>query len=568
MTAVRHALRLVGLTWTLNIEGRRRKTTGTGMAGTRLQGHDLPLPSYTRRHTTCIGLGQSAPLGESFGPLLSHGTWVIRGRVSSRTGTVRTDVSLLTERGHKLFFALYFHLSIQWIHIYLSWSMACGETLVILQSSTVSSKETIPDPSFHVLVAETNKEDSTYDGIDWGGERVAEEIVAEVDKLRQDGRTVTRFSIAGYSLGGLLSRYVCGILRQRGFFENVTPVNFTTFATPHIGLPRYPSWFSSLASVIGPKLLSRTGEQFYCADQWSAKGRPLLEVMADPDRIFYQALAAFQTIRIYANSINDRTVPYVTAAIEVDDPFAIQETNGLEMYAPPYFAHYSLKSRQRDGRTIHSPHQIVFGASSSPASDTETNCTLARLVQKLQAHQTHASSLPAIPLPAKCRTPCTSCSRSSSPSSFHSPSSASPSRHALRARIRLLENDASSTQKLAHILMQLEKQVEHAVVDLIDDDAHAGDPPADPETAFLEQSPSLEGRSRSSGKPQQALPILTETQRRIAAWLNRLPLKKERAYFPNVMNSHALIICRDVKNFQSHRQGESVVRSWADSFVL
>lgn len=27
-----------------------------------------------------------------------------------------------------------------------------------------------------VLVAETNKDDSTYDGIDWGGERVAEEV--------------------------------------------------------------------------------------------------------------------------------------------------------------------------------------------------------------------------------------------------------------------------------------------------------------------------------------------------------------------------------------------------------
>ena len=28
----------------------------------------------------------------------------------------------------------------------------------------------------HVLVAETNKDDGTYDGIDWGGERVAEEV--------------------------------------------------------------------------------------------------------------------------------------------------------------------------------------------------------------------------------------------------------------------------------------------------------------------------------------------------------------------------------------------------------
>jgi Putative serine esterase (DUF676) len=28
----------------------------------------------------------------------------------------------------------------------------------------------------HVLAAESNREQSTYDGIDWGGERVAEEV--------------------------------------------------------------------------------------------------------------------------------------------------------------------------------------------------------------------------------------------------------------------------------------------------------------------------------------------------------------------------------------------------------
>ena len=30
--------------------------------------------------------------------------------------------------------------------------------------------------SLEILLAETNREDSTYDGIDWGGERVAQEV--------------------------------------------------------------------------------------------------------------------------------------------------------------------------------------------------------------------------------------------------------------------------------------------------------------------------------------------------------------------------------------------------------
>lgn len=59
-------------------------------------------------------------------------------------------------------------------------------------------------------------------------------------------------------------------------------MNFNTVATPHIGMLRYSSILSSLTSALGSRLLSRTGEQFYCIDKWSSTGRPLLEVLADP----------------------------------------------------------------------------------------------------------------------------------------------------------------------------------------------------------------------------------------------------------------------------------------------
>ena len=81
----------------------------------------------------------------------------------------------------------------------------------------------------HVMLAETNRDESTYDGIDWGGERVASEvsnvtditlsaanlnastqIFQEIEKLEKEGKKVTRFSVTGYSLGGLLARYVVG----------------------------------------------------------------------------------------------------------------------------------------------------------------------------------------------------------------------------------------------------------------------------------------------------------------------------------------------------------------------
>lgn len=108
------------------------------------------------------------------------------------------------------------------------------------------------------------------------------QVVEEVKHIEEDDQQVTKLSVVGYSLGGLVSRYLVGILHQRKFFDKIAPVNFVTVATPHIGLVRFPSFRSRMFAYLGPRLLSRTGEQFYAVDKWSASGRPLLEVMADP----------------------------------------------------------------------------------------------------------------------------------------------------------------------------------------------------------------------------------------------------------------------------------------------
>ena len=76
--------------------------------------------------------------------------------------------------------------------------------------------------------------------------------------------------------------FLISILHQRNFFASVTPVNFSTVATPHIGLLCCPSLSSRLSSLFGPIFLGRTGEQFYGRDKWSKTGKALLEVMADP----------------------------------------------------------------------------------------------------------------------------------------------------------------------------------------------------------------------------------------------------------------------------------------------
>ncbi|KAL1747599.1 putative serine esterase-domain-containing protein [Schizophyllum fasciatum] len=374
-----------------------------------------------------------------------------------------------------------------------------------------------------VLLANTNSEEHTYDGIDWGGERVAQEISRRVEDLEAKGAPVTRFSITGYSLGGLIARYVIGILHQQGFFEKISPVNFNTVATPHLGLLRYDSFWSTLSHSLGPRLLSRTGEQFYFVDKWSAKGRPLLEVMADPERVFYQALQSFRQIRIYGNAINDITVPYITACIELEDPFMEYTTNGLDVELDPKYAPL-IKSWQL------------------PAEPPLIYATLPLVVPLFLSLVLFRLGMSA---------------RKS------------------RRRIKLLEADPSKLsngETLMQAVAKLEKDMEDAVADMMENPSgeESDDTLAQADAVLTENDGKgklKRCRSRQSNQPKSVARI-APLQRKMAAALNELPIQKERAFIENVRNSHAVIISRDVKNFDWHRQGEGVIRHWADSFEL
>ncbi|KAG7444914.1 lipid particle protein [Guyanagaster necrorhizus] len=410
---------------------------------------------------------------------------------------------------------------------------------IMLETHVQPSSEAI---EMRLLVAETNKEASTYDGIDWGGERVAQEVLDQVDKLQQDGGKVVRFSITGYSLGGLVSRYVVGILHQRGFFQDVTPFNFNTIATPHVGLPTYPSFLSILFSTLGPRLLSRTGEQFYCVDKWSTTGRPLLDIMADPDQIFYKSLAAFKTLRIYANSVNDRTVPYVTAAIELEDNFLDHATNGIEIELlegyNPIIKSYALPAVS----PIPSSKPAIL--SKQWLKDKKQRIYLPPFLQfRFPFNLVFYVFLPIL-IPIGVSLVIIRLSLASRSS---------------RARIRLLEKEnESNSERLIHLLSDLERQVEDAVADVIDD----------PGTTSSSKNILPEKGKRKTSTSSEPKAMLSPLQQELVHSLNTLPIKKELVYLDIGHNSHATIISRDIKRFEIHRLGQGVIKHWADSFVL
>jgi hypothetical protein len=85
-------------------------------------------------------------------------------------------------------------------------------------------RDAFPDEMIEILVAEKNIGNSTYDGIELGGERVTKEIEDHIAKLKEEGKIVEKLSITGYSLGGLVARYVVGLLYSRGVFDTIKPM--------------------------------------------------------------------------------------------------------------------------------------------------------------------------------------------------------------------------------------------------------------------------------------------------------------------------------------------------------
>lgn len=146
------------------------------------------------------------------------------------------------------------------------------------------------------------------------------------------------------------------------------------------------------------------------------------------------------------------------------------------------------------------------------------------------------------------------------------------SSHNSRTRLNALEVDGTNKKRLALIIAELESNIESVVLDAYDGSQGTSSSPSplpskDPIDDVLTPQAVVNVSLDSRPSPSQAL--LSPVQRRCIENLNRIPqLRKERAFFTGVRNSHAMIVCRDVEHFKFHLEGEGVLRHWADHFEL
>ncbi|GIL71278.1 hypothetical protein Vretimale_2862 [Volvox reticuliferus] len=166
---------------------------------------------------------------------------------------------------------------------------------------------------------------ATYDGIDICGERLFQGVKSAHDNLVHQGTPPTHISFIGYCLGGLIARYVAGRLFSEGYFDHVTPLNFITIATPHLGSWRQPtSAMHCPMKLPSPEALSRTGAQLYLRDA-TPWGPPLLCVLSHPGLNFMAALRTFKNIVTMANVRYDRTVTFCSAAMQLEEPYPLRD---------------------------------------------------------------------------------------------------------------------------------------------------------------------------------------------------------------------------------------------------
>ena len=138
--------------------------------------------------------------------------------------------------------------------------------------------------------------------------------------------------------------------------------------------------------------------------------------------------------------------------------------------------------------------------------------------------------------------------------------------HASRARIKLLEKEESSRERLVHVIGRLEREMEDAMVDMFDGD---GTEIAAPGSSSEKPGPSSGKTKKGKDEGPKDQPRLLEVQKRMVRWLNSLPgLKKELVFIKQVRNSHAVIIARDIKRFKHHELGQGVLQHLADNFVM
>ncbi|KAJ8492587.1 hypothetical protein OPV22_014308 [Ensete ventricosum] len=195
--------------------------------------------------------------------------------------------------------------------------------------------------------SECNYSTLTFDGVDVMGERLADEVISIV----ANNPGLQKISFVGHSLGGLIARYAISLLYEKsiqkhsseengecedhtlgttcvdknfkGKIAGLEPINFITFATPHLGSRLHKQipilrGFYTLEKMACHTcwILGRTGKHLFLKDKDNGKPPLLVQMVNDyGDLRFMSALQSFKRRVAYSNVCFDFIVGRKTSSI-------------------------------------------------------------------------------------------------------------------------------------------------------------------------------------------------------------------------------------------------------------
>lgn len=409
-------------------------------------------------------------------------------------------------------------------------------------------EQAFPDGRLHVLVPNSNAEYLTYDGIELGGERVTNEIEERIKELEDAGAKLSKISVMGYSLGGVIARYAIGLLYKNGVFDKLQPINFTTFATPHLGVRTPTTGFGGqFWNNVGSRTLSNTGAQMFLVDNFRDSGKPLYSVLADPESIFIGGLRLFKNKSVYANTINDRSVPYYTACISRTDPFVDLDAVDL---------HY-LSGQDQD--VILDPSNPVTPRT-SPAQALTLYDRTSRNLENVPFYTLLTLLLPI------------------GATFFFVNAGYQTYKSAQRMRLHEEGKGGFALSRYRIPLLEQSQAMQDRMFERIgsgnQNEQFLPTPPPEPASSASSSASSTttskekELAKQQSSKEDSSFPILALTQEQFAMIdsLNDIGLTKYPCHIAKVRHTHAAIVVRT--NRSSFAEGKAVSAHWASNFEL
>ncbi|GMH33536.1 hypothetical protein BSKO_01370 [Bryopsis sp. KO-2023] len=210
----------------------------------------------------------------------------------------------------------------------------------------------LQDESVLIVRSQANRKEGSHDGVEACGQKLAR----EVRRIVGEHKSLKRISFVAFSIGGLFSRYACGVAfdpKTKTVF-GLEPCHFLSIASPHLGchvegeaqVP-FIGWglrvpyvdmvlkpvFDLFAASVTKIMYGASGRHLFLDDGDAATEPTILKLVLDipGEGHFFSSLAQFRTRVCYANACGDALVGWANASVRKESELPREKCEELEL---------------------------------------------------------------------------------------------------------------------------------------------------------------------------------------------------------------------------------------------